>query len=214
MNFEAYTAFLKARRGDFRRIAAATKGEFTAEDLHGEAWLIGDHLAGKRGEPIDWADPRDQDLIFSVIYFQKVKKERKRRTLERPLEIENDDGETFSWCSMIPASEELDPLERLVAKDDLSDIERLLAQSYSQAAAYVMVYYHFGNCRDKICAYLLVAVGTWYRLMRNAKAIFDVQPSLFDRISQIAEDFMPLPRRQYAALIESTCSAEQWKWDF
>lgn len=74
----------------------------------------------------------------------------------------------------------------------------MLASSYSQAAAYVMVFARFKNNRQELCAYLVISNSTLSRRVAGAAYTVRTQPSLFDRIEQISNGFMPPPGRHYA----------------
>jgi hypothetical protein len=217
MDFVAYSAFLKKRAKDFRSIAARTKGGMSAEDLHGEAWLVADHLSAKRGEAIDWSDSEDQSLIFGVLTVQHVTRQKSRywhESISIDEKAENDDGGVIGILERLSDKAAVDPLEALATKDDPTDIQLMLATSYSQATAYVIICIHFGGDRESICAHLVITYCTWYRRLDSARSVVKFQSSLFDRIEKIDETFMPAPGREYAAKIERHCAAEQWGWEF
>lgn len=92
--------------------------------------------------------------------------------------------------------------------------ETALDSFYSEFAAYIVTLFRFKNDRLKICTYLAITVGTLRRRMNRAENIVKVQPSLFDRIQCIAEDFIPAPGRTYAIKEEKHLAGNQVGWDF
>jgi 23S rRNA pseudoU1915 N3-methylase RlmH len=224
MDFVAYSAFLKKRAKDFRSIAAKTKGDMTVEDLHGEAWLIAIHLAGKRGEAINWSDRADQSLIFGALTIEHVwrKNKERKQSVSADKEREGHDENASALIALLPAEETSDPLALLERREEEEsesaqakrEEEEAILESYSQSAAYIIVLWHFDNIRIRAAAYLVINQGTLRKRVAFAAEALKMQPSLFDRIEKIDETFMPAPGREYATKIERHCAAEQWGWEF
>ncbi len=196
-----FRAFLAARVGDFRRIARRTRGEMTAEDLHGEAWLKAMEISRRVGRPIDFSDAADQDQIFAALYVTHVRQADWTQRLALSLDREPDDAENgHSMMERLVASNTADPLlmlEMLETKRvEEAAAERALASSYSQAAACFIVFAHFDGSRKRISAYLFVHRTTLYQRVRRASDTFHAQASLFDRVEIVAASFMPLPGRE------------------
>ncbi|MGV3655241.1 MAG: hypothetical protein ACO1N5_13610, partial [Noviherbaspirillum sp.] len=107
-------------------------------------------------------------------------------------ERESEDG-PLTLADRLPAQPSSDPLVSLLLRESFADAEKMLASSYSQATAYVMVFVHFKNDRQAVCAYLVISTGTLAKRVTTAADTVQVQPSLFDRIERIEKEFMPLP---------------------
>lgn len=210
-----FEAFLHKMKAAFRRIARATKHEMTAEDLQSEAWLIAHEIGEKRGREIDFADPKDQDLVVGAVYVRNVTRGdwQMRRSIRMEDDPESDD-DSAKWSERLAADASSDPLVSLLLRESTIDTNAMLASSYSQATAYVTVFVHFKNNRQAICAYLVISDGTLAKRVAYAADSVRVQPSLFDRVERIGESFMPLPGRQYVVRQEQHGEVLQLTWDF
>jgi hypothetical protein len=71
------------------------------------------------------------------------------------------------------------------------DAEDMLASIYSCAAAYVAISYAVNNDHQEIYVYLLLSDSSLLSRVRLADDSVRVQPSLFDRVERISEEFMP-----------------------
>lgn len=69
----SFLKFLASRVANFRRITWATRGEYSEHDLHGEAWIIASRISEKRGYPIDFSNPEDQNTVLQWLYNQVVR---------------------------------------------------------------------------------------------------------------------------------------------
>jgi hypothetical protein len=76
------------------------------------------------------------------------------------------------------------------------------------------MFFHFGNDRERIASYLAIAVSTLMGRLRFVRQIVKVQPSLFDRVERISQDFMPKPGKQYVEKSEQHLLGSQWAWKF
>jgi hypothetical protein len=210
-----FEAFLDKMKAAFRRIAGATRHEMTVGDLHGDAWLVAHEIGERRGREIDFANPEDQELVLGAVHVRNVKRGdwKMRRAVRIDQEPENEDA-VIKWSERLPARASSDPLVSLLARESSLKTEELLAASYSQAAAYVMVFVRFKNDRSAVCAYLVLSDGTLARRVTSAAASVRVQPSLFDYVERIHDEFMPQPGRQYALRAEQEPESTQRAWNF
>jgi hypothetical protein len=214
-----FNAFLKARTQDFRRIAHSTVGEMTPEDLHSEAWLMAWKLGERQNRKIDFSDLADQELILAALYVEHVRRAdwTQRRALSLDKEPDEDDWEA-PLMERLVASKTSDPLvffewqETMQAQEEAE--ARSLAASYSQAAAYFIFIGHFDGNRKLISAYLVIHRSTLYLRIKRASSSFHAQPSLFDRVESVPDDFMPLPGREWARStgLEPTAQQAAWAW--
>jgi hypothetical protein len=212
-----FESFLRERASDFRRISRSSKSQISPEELHGEAWLVAQDICAKRGKEVDFTNLLDQDAIFAKLHVLHVKRADWRFCFAASMDQEDEDEEGGSvnhWSNSISAHPTSDPLELLLLQETMADAESLLTSSYSQAAAYIAVFYAFDHDRQEICAYLVITDVTLMRRVGIAEQTVRVQPSLFDRIEKIGESFMPAPGRAYAMRANEQYSAMQFKWEF
>lgn len=210
-----FQAFLLQMKANFRRIASATKHEATAEDLQQEAWLIAQDIGAKRGREIDFSDADDQSLVIRAVNHRNVK--RGDWNMRRSIRIDQDpdDAEGIPrWADLIPANASSDPLIELLQRESSMSRDALLAASYSQASAYVMVFMHFKNDRQAVCSHLVVSNYLLSQRVGNAADTVRVQPSLFDRLERIGASFLPSPGRKYTVQATRHLGAVQWGWTF
>ena len=213
--YRLFESFLTRMRDSFKRIARATRHEMTVDDLQNDAWVVADDIGKRRRRPIDFADPADQDLVIRAVSVKNVRRGdwKLRRSVRIDSEPEQDDGAP-KWSERLAARASSDPLVSLLLRESARDEASMLANSYSQAAAYVMVFVRFRNDRREVCAFLLVSDRVLARRVTCAAETVKVQPSLFDGIEHIGESFMPLAGRPCVATPIQHCVGEQSRWAF
>jgi len=213
--YRLFELFLNKMKADFRRIVNATKNEVTVEDLHNDAFVMALEIGDRRGKPIDFSDPVDQDLVMRELYLENVKRaDWKMRYAIRIDQEPEDDESGGKWAERLPAAASSDPLVSLLTQESAVDVESKLAEHYSQATAYAITFSNFKNDRQKVCAHLVISDWALYRRVTSAIHTVKVQPSMFDRIERIPADFMPLKGRAYAATIEDKREAGQYALSF
>lgn len=213
--YQFFETFLKKMVSSFRRISVATKNEFSVDDLHGEAWLVADEISRRRGHDIDFSDPDDANLVLRGVNLKTVKRGdwHMRKSVRIDQDSEGDDG-AIKWSERLPAHASSDPLVSLLLRESALNADHMLVSSYSQAAAYVMVFVNFKNNRQDVCAYLVISDGTLSRRITVAANTVRVQPSLFDRVERIGAGFMPPPGRYYTVKPARHYESTQWGWEF
>lgn len=211
--FQTFLANMKSR---LQRIARATKNEVSVEDLHGDAWLAADEIGKKRGREIDFSDPQDQRLILGALNIRNVKRPEKnvRYAARTDATSADDDGNQAGWTDRLHADEEADPLVALLLREGYVDPELMLANSYSQASAYIRTIRNFQGSQERICAHLAISESGFRRRVSLAAGTVRVQPSMFDRIERIPAAFVPLKGTAYATIIKDEREAGQWSWSF
>lgn len=214
--YRFFEAFIKNMAANFRGIARATKNEKTVEDLQQDAYIIAREIAHVRGHDVDFSDSEDQQLVMRYLNHRNVKRGdwKMRNAMRIDSSSLDDDGDLICWSRDLIADENSDPVTGLLRKEFPAELERLLTTSYSQATAYVLTFFHFGNDSHSISDYLAITKSTLDRRIRSARLIVGMQPSLFDRKERIDAGFVPLKGRLYKSRIEELCLAEQWGWDF
>lgn len=211
-----FADFTAKMASSFSRISYATKGEVSVKDLYGEAWIVGIEISEKRGYEIDFSDPADQDLVMSHLYVIHIRRGdwNMRSSVRIDQDNDNDDGTAPRWSERLPASDTSDPLVSLLRREAAAQDREKLANSYSQAAAYVAAFVHFKYDRRQMAEYLLIADATLQNRVDLAAAVVTIQPSLFDGRVRIPRRFQPLPGKAYAKQAVTHLGSVQWAWCF
>ncbi len=210
-----FQMFLEKMKANFRRISRATRNDVPIEDLENDAFVLALDIGERRGSPIDFSNPEDQELVMRALYVEKVKRGdwnlRRSVRIDHELEGEEEGG---PLVDRLPARESSDPLVLLLELESFVDTDAMLAASYSQATAYAITFRNFNNDRKKVCMHLVISGGVLSRRVTNAADTVMVQPSIFDCIERVPSDFMPPQGRAYAARIEDAREAAQTAWCF
>lgn len=210
-----FQTFLEKMKANFRRISRATRNDVPIEDLENDAFVLALDIGERRGSPIDFSNPEDQELVMRALYVEKVKRGdwNLRRSVRIDHELEGDE-EGGPLVDRLPARESSDPLVLLLALESFVDTDAMLAASYSQATAYAITFRNFNNDREKVCMHLVISGGVLSRRVTNAADTVKVQPSIFDCIERVPSDFMPPQGRAYVVRIEDAREAAQTAWCF
>jgi|SRR5471030_971709 len=210
-----FSLFLEKMKGSFRRIARAAHHEVTEGDLQSDAWVMAHDISERRGRPIDFSDPADQDLVIRTVNLNNVRRGdwHMRKSVRIDEEREGEDG-AVKLSEKLAASSTADPLKFLLKREVARENDAKFAASYSQAAAYVRIFSRFKYNRREVCAYLVVADTTLTNRVAAAAAVVAVQSSLFDGIHRIGPRFLPPPGRTYAAHPVHHLGSVQWAWSF
>lgn len=206
--------FIKKMARSFVSIVRAAKYAVTVEDLHNDAFLVADEIGKHRGKAIDFTDPDDALLIVKAVNVRNVK--RGDWNLRKAVRIDqsDDDDNAIDWNNRLRAEPSTDPLIAMLRDETDMQEATLIAASYSQAVAYLFVFLTFKSNREKICSYLAVSAGVLRHRLWWAGMTVRRQPSLFDGLERIQEDFMPLPGRYNVAREVSHLYGEQKAWRF
>lgn len=190
-----FAKLLPAIHSDLRRIAARSCGETTIEDLQAEAWLVAEALSRGRVPPPDMADSAIHQLILGRLYnrFVKFADQRLRFAVRLDVRHEDDDGGTRdnAIAASLSAPDEYDPSVGLSAREERSAKELQLIGRFAEAVAYFRVFANMGNDRRAIAHHLAVGASTLRRRLRLAAQVIEWQPSLFDGVTAIPDDFKP-----------------------
>ena len=196
---EEFNALHTAISPDLLRIAYRTKGEYTFEDMRGEAWEEADRMLTSG---ID-------DSISSPEFAKKIIKRLRTRLVKWSSKIvrhairidadSDEDSDRFYWVDSAIASAESDPVVQLVEREETQALEQAqekrLKSSYSEVVAYFRLLENFNSDREAIAEHLGLS---WHWIWRKIKRATDLerqQDSLFDRIRIIDENFVPPPSR-------------------
>lgn len=210
-----FSLFLLKMKSSFRSIARATRHEVTEGDLQSDAWVVAHEISERRGRPVDFSDPADQDLVIRGVNLNNVRRGdwHMRKSIRIDEEREVGDG-AVKWSEKLPATSTADPLKFLLKREIARENDIKFASSYSQAAAYVRILARFKYSRREVCKYLVITDKTLSNRVAVAAAVVAVQPSLFDGIHRIGPRFLPAPGRTYAVHAVPHLGSVQWAWSF
>ena len=159
----AYSDFIAKYRKKFRSISSKTNGEYTFDDVVGEAWLMACVLEERKGIEVNFRDQDFQSLLMSHLYQQLVvytdKKVRTAVQLDHaPKGIEMEDV-PHPLMRKLAASSDSEP-ELLLAKLEADQVEEeALGYNHSQAGAYVQLFRRFDNRIAAVAEYLLISIS-------------------------------------------------------
>lgn len=184
-----YQTFVAERQADFHRIAKATKGEYSAEDISQEALLMAWKLQTGKGVPMRFADAGYRKLLLSHLYqhFVRYTETAVRRAL-RYQRKHADDGQLELLAEMLPADERYDPLHALADDPSPSDVDP--DAQLSQASAWLFLVGRSGNEVRRLADRLLISVSHCYHCLAQARGLARRQHPLAIRCT--GRDGVPL----------------------
>ncbi|MGM3273733.1 hypothetical protein [Ralstonia sp. 24A2] len=189
---------------DLRRIASRSRGETTVEDLQTEAWLVAEELSRDRDPPPDAGDRGFQQQILGRLYnrFVNFADKHLRFATRIDEQREDDDGGTRenSIAAALAAPPEYEPSRAIEKQEDEHRQERQILGHFAEAVAYLRIFASMGNDRCAVADHLAIGAATLRRRIEHAEWTVKTQPSLFDGVTAIPDDFMP-PRRNRLALV-------------
>lgn len=209
--------FLKKMHNNFRRLARMTKNELTIDDLQSESWIVAQEISNRRGYLIDFSNAHDEQLLMRALNVRHVKQgDWHLRWSVRIDQDSSGEENEINWSNMLHARESSDPLVTLMERETGFELNKMLRSSYSQATAYIKLFDVFDFDRQRICNYLVIKNDTLLARFRFAAKVVRVQPSLFDRIEAIPDDFNALPGKElHLPIAVAFCpKVKQAAWEF
>lgn len=192
---EAIARFFQHRLSELKRIASGSRGDFELSDVQNEAWLEAHKLGETRGFPVDFMDRADQNHLLARLYNRLVKYSDKTVRFAVKLDTDWDREESTAYGAVLArfltAPVASDPQASLPDPHDSLKMSDAVQNSYSEAAAYVLLLMRFEWDARDLSGYLHIALNTLRLKLRVAGQKVSVQPSLFDRIEKVREDFEP-----------------------
>lgn len=187
-------------------------------EIQSEAWLVAQEQERKRGYPIDFANPGDQETLIGILYNRFVNFAEKHFRYAVKLDQGSDDDESQSigevLANILQAPAAFSPEARLEVLQDVDEIAQAMRRSYSEATAYAILLQRFDWKAKLLAEYLLVALATLRARLARAGRIVRHQPSLFDGVEAIPDSFAAAqdgPRRRVLGV---HLAGMQWSWDF
>lgn len=216
--FEAFAKFCSLHIAAFRRIAAATRGEVEAGEMQGEAWLLIQDIESREGRVLDLNAADDQQSLLRRLYNKLVKFPDRTIRFASKLDAPARGGEGQTVGDhlepFLAAPTSFDPAARIEHAEALEEEQASLRRSYSQATAYVLLLQRFRFDKTVLAQHLQLAVATLDGRIRSAAASVKVQPSVFDGVEVIADDFQPTIARPVARVAAQGLPPAQSFWRF
>lgn len=211
-----FEVFSRERRNDLKRIAYATRGEMTADDLTSEAWLLAQDIEEKLGRPFDFASELDQDRLLAWMYSKFVKYADKAVRNAVKLDVgwddEAEEGAGVRLSKLLTAPDNSDPHKQRMAQEESLELLQAVRRSYSQAAAFVILLVRTDWDVRALAADLWLGVATLRRRMGQAADLATRQSTLFDGVEEIPLDFAPYRRRRRLQRLFDAALQKQAEW--
>ena len=163
--------FSRTRRSDLARISRATRGEYSFNDVAGEAYVLGAGLAASSGRDLDFGDPAFQEELLARLYLRLVRHAEKNVRYAAKLDhatVGGDGEENRPFIERLAAPDG-DPLAALEAAEDSVDNEVAVNPHESTASAYVVLLRAFDNRMGAGARYLLISPSHAYRRVARAR---------------------------------------------
>jgi hypothetical protein len=196
-NEQRFMEFLHHRRSDLHRIARQSADHLGLQELASEAWIAADTIGTRRKLSLDFSNHIDQETLLGYLYSRLVKFPHKSvryaARLDQSLRGDGDEpGPTLA--SLLVAPHDSDPQIRQMLQEESEDFRTIVRASYSQAAAYVLLLIRVEWQLRDLASLLWISVETLRKRVRDCAELAGVQPSLFDGIDSIDENFSPTRR--------------------
>ncbi len=204
-----------------KRIAAVARGECSLDELKAEAWIAAQTWRKTHGTDIP---PEDMRLQASVLHglwqaFGRFANRTMRNAFRLDIDDTRQDGERSmnAVAAALAAPETYEPEKALEQIQDEDNIGRCLTARFTEAVAWLRTLEHFDHDLPTIAKYLSISGGALKQRIRNAEICARCQPSMFDGITAIPDDFLPidaLPRSRRSACraMRRICSrARPWQ---
>jgi hypothetical protein len=219
ISFEALQRFLEARAADLKRIVNGARGELELGELGSEALLMATDIQADRVQAFNFDDPQDQETLLGRLWNRLVKYTpgrfmRNAVRIDDEQDAEDSRSQAAAVARSLSAVETSDPALLLEREEEAVELAARLRDSYSEATAYIHLLRRFDEDRQRLAAFLCVALYTLGFRLRRAAAIVRVQPSVFDGFERVPADFQPTIARERAPLQRTELQGHQWTWTF
>lgn len=166
-----FERFLERHADDFPRISRASKGEWQADAVRGEAWLLAFDIGQKLGRPLDLERDDDASLLVRWLYNHCVKycETVVRRAVRLDHAAEDDeDGQPHWLMGRLTADEGHHPLSLLEAAESARAEPDAPDAYHSSAAAWLQLLQRFDRRMPDVAAYLMISLSWCYACCRHA----------------------------------------------
>lgn len=196
---DAIDRFLVDKASALRRIANATRGDMTFEDVRQEAWLVASDIGKRRGYSLDFGDAEDAELVLAWLFRKLVSFAEKQSRYAQRIDKDWDDSESAGngLARLLTSPLDADPMQRLLRREEDDGYEQLVRHSFSEASAYVLLLVRFDWDAEELAEGLFITVATLRKRLQRAGIRAKFQASFFDGLVTIDPDFRPTLARRY-----------------
>lgn len=166
----SFDRFLATHKDALKRIARATRGESTVDDVVQEAWLMAHRLHGERLATVDFDEAQSQRVLAHL--FQALVRytdTRVRHAVRLDHAPNGDDDAVHPLARILSGDPGDDPLAGLAAAEDAAAAARV--EPATQAAAWLVMVQHFGNRMQSVADFLKISTSYAYRCCARARGI-------------------------------------------
>ena len=190
-----FTRLIAPMLKHLKRIAGSTQGDHSVDDLKSEAYLIAMEILEELGGDVQ---PEDESLQATVV--EKVQR-LFGRFVNRPMRFaarldrdeidEHGDFVGNSIAARLSAPELYEPQVAVERQQIIDERKRAIDARFSQAVAYLRVLDYFDGDKPSIARYLAIPIGALDTRLSRAEMFAQLQPSMFDGIEVLPDDFLP-----------------------
>lgn len=202
---DGFLKFIKDVAARLRAISGSVRGYSTPKDLLGDAWMVAAKIGERRGSPVNFSDPADQELVLNRVYWSAKGQRDWRLSSAQSIDDSTDGG--LPLAERLPALATLTPLEALLQKEEAAHDVKRVARTYSQAAAYYIALVNFKNGHADLCARLMISSRALGQRIGNAAESVTRQDSVFDGVETIPRDFLPKQGREVVGTLNDAAVA-------
>lgn len=174
----------------------ASKGEWQADAVRGEAWLLAFDIGQKLGRPLDLERDDDASLLVRWLYNHCVKycETVVRRAVRLDHAAEDDeDGQPHWLMGRLTADEGHHPLSLLEAAESARAEPDAPDAYHSSAAAWLQLLQRFDRRMPDVAAYLMISLSWCYACCRHAHDLARAQWPLPHGLSIEEAQLLDLP---------------------
>lgn len=197
--------------GQLERLARATQGEHSVDDLKAEAWLAAHDIQQEAGTEFEPEDVGFHEAILSRLQkaFGKFVNRAFRFAVRLDEEREADDGNTrqSSVAASLAAPANYEPEACIEAVEADRERERRLEERFAEAIAYWRALAHVDDRHEALATHLAITPDVLRRRLAIAGVTLQRQPSLFDGVETIPVDFRAAPGSPLRPL-----TRRNWSW--
>lgn len=193
-----FMRFAQKYRYKFRKIAEATKNEYSTDDVQSEAWILIDAWL-QEDPPISLDSPEDINRLFGYLYSKLVKHTEKKIRYSTRFEhyAYGEADEPHPLLNQLSAPTDTQPLEMLLALEAAAEQPAQPESHVSRASAYLYLVELHKNNMKLVADHLLISLSYCYYRLREARTIAITQYDLPDTVGKLDDAFVPGPWRSF-----------------
>ncbi len=184
-DFAAIAVFLERNAESLRGILGFSKGQWSKDDLYGEACVAAADLGEKQGTPLDLGNPADADRLLRRLRSRARSAGGVLRGAERPDQASGDHDARGprAWDRIPQRQDDVEhPLSLLEALESPVPEPAPIDPYHSETAAWNWLLHRFNRRMREIAAFLLISTSWCRERRRRARSRAGVQWQLPHRL--------------------------------